>query len=79
MDRAERDASQLKYTGEGAEGGERSLTLLVITNRQEELNKALKRRENPAGGLQHAGMAAAKKDYESTLKSRSRQSQSVSR
>ncbi len=67
-DRAERDASQLKYTGEAQKAYERLLTLLEkYTARQEELNKALK-----DGKILRADyntlMAAAKKDYESTLK-----------
>ena len=67
-DRAERDASQLKYTGEVQKGYERLLTPLEkYTARQEELNKALK-----DGKILQADyntlMAAAKKDYESTLK-----------
>ncbi|EFH0705460.1 phage tail tape measure protein, partial [Escherichia coli] len=67
-DRAERDASQLKYTGEAQKGYERLLTPLEkYTARQEELNKALK-----DGKILQADyntlMAAAKKDYESTLK-----------
>ena len=67
-DRAERDASQLKYTGEAQKAYERLLTPLEkYTNRQEELNKALK-----DGKILQADyntlMAAAKKDYESTLK-----------
>ncbi len=42
-DRAERDASQLKYTGEAQKAYERLLTPLEkYTARQEELNKALK-------------------------------------
>ncbi|EFD2290248.1 TPA: phage tail tape measure protein, partial [Escherichia coli] len=67
-DRAERDASQLKYTGEAQKAYERLLTPLEkYTARQEELNKALK-----DGKILRADyntlMAAAKKDYESTLK-----------
>ncbi|EMK4736539.1 phage tail tape measure protein [Escherichia coli] len=70
-DRAERDASQLKYTGEAQKAQkayERLLTPLEkYTARQEELNKALK-----DGKILRADyntlMAAAKKDYESTLK-----------
>ncbi|WP_109147356.1 phage tail tape measure protein [Escherichia coli] len=67
-DRAERDASQLKYTGEAQKAYERLLTPLEkYTARQEELNKALK-----DGKILQADyntlMAAAKKDYESTLK-----------
>ncbi|EFI8559669.1 phage tail tape measure protein [Escherichia coli] len=66
--RAERDASQLKYTGEAQKAYERLLTPLEkYTARQEELNKALK-----DGKILQADyntlMAAAKKDYESTLK-----------
>ncbi len=37
------------------------------TARQEELNKATERRENSAGGLQHAD-GGGEKDYEATLK-----------
>ncbi|EES1019019.1 phage tail tape measure protein, partial [Escherichia coli] len=67
-DRAERDVSQLKYTGEAQKAYERLLTPLEkYTARQEELNKALK-----DGKILQADyntlMAAAKKDYESTLK-----------
>ncbi|EPT5107314.1 phage tail length tape measure family protein, partial [Escherichia coli] len=67
-DRAERDASQLKYTGEAQKAYERLLTPLEkYTARQEELNKALK-----DGKILQADyntlMAAAKKDYESMLK-----------
>ncbi|EKH9310105.1 phage tail tape measure protein, partial [Escherichia coli] len=67
-DRAERDASQLKYTGEAQKAYERLLTPLEkYTARQEELNKALK-----DGKILQVDyntlMAAAKKDYESTLK-----------
>ncbi|MCW3333350.1 phage tail tape measure protein [Escherichia coli] len=67
-DRAEREASQLKYTGEAQKAYERLLTPLEkYTDRQEELNKALK-----DGKILQADyntlMAAAKKDYESTLK-----------
>ncbi|MEF4121907.1 phage tail tape measure protein [Escherichia coli] len=67
-DQAERDASQLKYTGEAQKAYERLLTPLEkYTARQEELNKALK-----DGKILQADyntlMAAAKKDYESTLK-----------
>ncbi|EIH8568154.1 phage tail tape measure protein [Escherichia coli] len=67
-DRAERDASQLKYTGEAQKAYERLLTPLEkYTARQEELNKALK-----DGKILQADyntlMVAAKKDYESTLK-----------
>ena len=67
-DRAERDASQLKYTGEAQKAYERLLTPLEkYTARQEELNKALK-----VGKILQADyntlMAAAIKDYESTLK-----------
>ncbi|EFE2768943.1 phage tail tape measure protein, partial [Escherichia coli] len=67
-DRAERDASQLKYTEEAQKAYERLLTPLEkYTARQEELNKALK-----DGKILRADyntlMAAAKKDYESTLK-----------
>ncbi|ENB5048198.1 phage tail tape measure protein [Escherichia coli] len=67
-DRAERDASQLKYTGEAQKAYERLLTPLEkYTASQEELNKALK-----DGKILQADyntlMAAAKKDYEATLK-----------
>ncbi|END1514159.1 phage tail tape measure protein, partial [Escherichia coli] len=67
-DRAERDASQLKYTGEAQKAYERLQTPLEkYTARQEELNKALK-----DGKILQADyntlMAAAKKDYEATLK-----------
>ncbi|EOY3709387.1 phage tail tape measure protein, partial [Escherichia coli] len=67
-DRAERESSQLKYTGEAQKAYERLLTPLEkYTARQEELNKALK-----DGKILQADyntlMAAAKKDYESTLK-----------
>ena len=67
-DRAEREASQLKYTGEAQKAYERQLTPLEkYTARQEELNKALK-----DGKILQADyntlMAAAKKDYEATLK-----------
>ncbi|MDX4965723.1 phage tail tape measure protein [Escherichia coli] len=67
-DRAEREASQLKYTGEAQKAYERQLTPLEkYTARQEELNKALK-----DGKILQADyntlMAAAKKDYESTQK-----------
>ena len=67
-DRAEREASQLKYTGEAQKAYERLLTPLEkYTARQEELNKALK-----DGKILQADyntlMASAKKDYESTLK-----------
>ncbi|EIH7719433.1 phage tail tape measure protein, partial [Escherichia coli] len=67
-DRAEREASQLKYTGEAQKAYERLLTPLEkYTDRQEELNNALK-----DGKILQADyntlMAAAKKDYESTLK-----------
>ena len=67
-DRAERDASQLKYTGEAQKAYERMLSPLdKYTARQEELNKALK-----DGKILQADyntlMASAKKDYESTQK-----------
>ncbi|EOP4388050.1 phage tail tape measure protein, partial [Escherichia coli] len=67
-DRAEREASQLKYTGEAQKAYERLLTPLEkYTDRQEELNNALK-----DGKIVQADyntlMAAAKKDYEATLK-----------
>ncbi|EEV8850067.1 phage tail tape measure protein [Escherichia coli] len=67
-DRAEREASQLKYTGEAQKAYERLQTPLEkYTARQEELNKALK-----DGKILQADyntlMAAAKKDYEATLK-----------
>nr|DAF06367.1 MAG TPA: minor tail protein [Bacteriophage sp.] len=67
-DKAERDASQLKYTGEAQKAYERMLSPLdKYTARQKELNQALK-----DGKILQADyntlMAAAKKDYESTLK-----------
>lgn len=67
-DRAERESSQLKYTGEAQKAYERLLTPLdKYTARQEELNKALK-----DGKILQADyntlMASAKKDYESTQK-----------
>ncbi|EFM3710681.1 phage tail tape measure protein, partial [Escherichia coli] len=67
-DRAEREASQLKYTGEAQKAYERLLSPLEkYTARQEELNRALK-----DGKILQADyntlMAAAKKDYESTQK-----------
>ncbi|EIG3558444.1 phage tail tape measure protein [Escherichia coli] len=67
-DRAEREASQLKYTGEAQKAYERLLSPLEkYTARQEELNKALK-----DGKILQADyntlMASAKKDYESTQK-----------
>ncbi|EOL1209549.1 phage tail tape measure protein [Escherichia coli] len=67
-DRAERESSQLKYTGEVQKAYERLLTPLEkYTARQEELNKALK-----DGKILQADyntlMASAKKDYESTQK-----------
>ncbi|EGD2921570.1 phage tail tape measure protein [Escherichia coli] len=67
-DRAERKASQLKYTGEAQKAYERLQTPLdKYTARQKELNKALK-----DGKILQADyntlMASAKKDYESTLK-----------
>ncbi|ELO4934665.1 phage tail tape measure protein [Escherichia coli] len=67
-DRAEREASQLKYTGEAQKAYERLLTPLEkYTARQEELNKALK-----DGKILQTDyntlMASAKKDYESTQK-----------
>ncbi|HAW3466110.1 TPA: phage tail tape measure protein [Escherichia coli] len=67
-DRAERDASQLKYTGEAQKAYERLQTPLdKYTARQKELNKALK-----DGKILQADyntlMASAKKDYESTQK-----------
>ncbi|ELU6759824.1 phage tail tape measure protein [Escherichia coli] len=67
-DRAEREASQLKYTGEAQKAYERLQTPLdKYTARQKELNKALK-----DGKILQADyntlMASAKKDYESTLK-----------
>ncbi|EEQ7943640.1 phage tail tape measure protein [Escherichia coli] len=67
-DRAEREASQLKYTGEAQKAYERLLSPLEkYTARQKELNKALK-----DGKILQADyntlMASAKKDYESTLK-----------
>ena len=67
-DRAERESSQLKYTGEAQKAYERLQTPLdKYTARQEELNKALK-----DGKILQADyntlMASAKKDYESTQK-----------
>ncbi|EEY1571749.1 phage tail tape measure protein [Escherichia coli O21] len=67
-DRAEREASQLKYTGEAQKAYERLLSPLEkYTARQEELNRALR-----DGKILQADyntlMASAKKDYESTLK-----------
>ncbi|EPB6805324.1 phage tail tape measure protein [Escherichia coli] len=67
-DKAERDASQLKYTGEAQKAYERMLSPLdKYTARQKELNQALK-----DGKILQADyntlMAAAKKDYESTQK-----------
>ncbi|ENG1967093.1 phage tail tape measure protein, partial [Escherichia coli] len=67
-DRAERESSQLKYTGEAQKAYECLLTPLEkYTARQEELNKALK-----DGKILQADyntlMASAKKDYESTQK-----------
>ncbi|KDV76606.1 phage tail tape measure protein [Escherichia coli] len=67
-DRAEREASQLKYTGEAQKAYERLQTPLdKYTARQKELNKALK-----DGKILQADyntlMASAKKDYESTQK-----------
>ncbi|HEE9631142.1 TPA: phage tail tape measure protein [Escherichia coli] len=67
-DRAESEASRLKYTEEAQKAYERLLTPLdKYTARQKELNKALK-----DGKILQADyntlMAAAKKDYESTLK-----------
>ncbi|HAM4347172.1 phage tail tape measure protein [Escherichia coli] len=67
-DRAERESSQLQYTGEAQKAYERLLTPLEkYTARQEELNKALK-----DGKILQADyntlMASAKKDYESTQK-----------
>ncbi|EFE9533560.1 phage tail tape measure protein [Escherichia coli] len=67
-DKAERDASQLKYTGEAQKAYERMLSPLdKYTARQKELNQALK-----DGKILQADyntlMASAKKDYESTLK-----------
>ncbi|EJH0661277.1 TPA: phage tail tape measure protein [Escherichia coli] len=67
-DKAERDASQLKYTGEAQKAYERMLSPLdKYTARQKELNKALK-----DGKILQADyntlMASAKKDYESTQK-----------
>ncbi|EFJ8088924.1 phage tail tape measure protein, partial [Escherichia coli] len=66
-DRAEREASQLKYTGEAQKAYERLLSPLdKYTARQEELNRALR-----DGKILQADyntlMASAKKDYESTL------------
>ncbi|EPO2889135.1 TPA: phage tail tape measure protein [Escherichia coli] len=70
-DRAEREASQLKYTGEAQKAYERLLSPLEkYTARQEELNRALR-----DGKILQADyntlMASAKKDYESTLKKQS--------
>ncbi|ENB5173843.1 phage tail tape measure protein [Escherichia coli] len=67
-DRAEREASQLKYTGEAQKAYERLLSPLEkYTARQEELNRALR-----DGKILQADyntlMVSAKKDYESTLK-----------
>ncbi|EGC4330648.1 phage tail tape measure protein, partial [Escherichia coli] len=67
-DRAEREASQLKYTGEAQKAYECLLSPLEkYTARQEELNRALR-----DGKILQADyntlMASAKKDYESTLK-----------
>ncbi|EKK3248734.1 phage tail tape measure protein [Escherichia coli] len=67
-DKAERDASQLKYTGEAQKAYERMLSPLEkYTARQKELNQALK-----DGKILQADyntlMASAKKDYESTQK-----------
>ncbi|HGF2057854.1 TPA: phage tail tape measure protein [Escherichia coli] len=67
-DRAEREASQLKYTGEAQKAYERLLSPLdKYTARQKELNQALK-----DGKILQADyntlMASAKKDYESTQK-----------
>ncbi|MDU4909877.1 MAG: phage tail length tape measure family protein, partial [Escherichia coli] len=67
-DRAESEASRLKYTEEAQKAYERLQTPLEkYTARQEELNKALK-----DGKILQADyntlMAAAKKDYEATLK-----------
>ncbi|MGS3754845.1 phage tail tape measure protein [Escherichia coli] len=67
-DRAESEASRLKYTEEAQKAYERLLTPLdKYTARQKELNKALK-----DGKILQADyntlMASAKKDYESTLK-----------
>ncbi|WP_053293929.1 phage tail tape measure protein [Escherichia coli] len=67
-DRAEREASQLKYTGEAQKAYERLLSPLEkYTARQEELNRALR-----DGKILQADyntlMASAKKDYESTQK-----------
>ncbi|HCO6325912.1 TPA: phage tail tape measure protein, partial [Escherichia coli] len=67
-DRAESEASRLRYTEEAQKAYERLQTPLEkYTARQEELNKALK-----DGKILQADyntlMAAAKKDYEATLK-----------
>ncbi|HAJ8967497.1 TPA: phage tail tape measure protein, partial [Escherichia coli] len=67
-DWAESEASRLKYTEEAQKAYERLQTPLEkYTARQEELNKALK-----DGKILQADyntlMAAAKKDYEATLK-----------
>ncbi|WP_270597254.1 phage tail tape measure protein [Escherichia coli] len=77
-DRAERESSQLKYTGEAQKAYERLLTPLEkYTARQEELNKALK-----DGKILQADyntlMAAAKKDYEATLRKPSQSGVKVS-
>ncbi len=70
-DRAERESSQLKYTGEAQKAYERLLTPLEkYTARQEELNKALKDGENPAGGLQHADGVGKKRIMSRRRKSR---------
>ena len=67
-DRAERESSQLKYTGEAQKAYERLLTPLEkYTARQEELNKALKDGKILQGDY-NTLMASAKKDYESTQK-----------
>ncbi|MEE7072045.1 phage tail tape measure protein [Escherichia coli OX25:H6] len=68
QERAESEASRLKYTEEAQKAYERLQTPLEkYTARQEELNKSLK-----DGKILQADyntlMAAAKKDYESTLK-----------
>ncbi|WP_201476856.1 phage tail tape measure protein, partial [Escherichia coli] len=68
QDRAESEASRLKYTEEAQKAYERLQTPLdKYTARQKELNKALK-----DGKILQADyntlMASAKKDYESTLK-----------
>ncbi|EFE5706775.1 phage tail tape measure protein [Escherichia coli] len=77
-DRAESEASRLKYTEEAQKAYERLQTPLdKYTARQKELNKALK-----DGKILQADyntlMASAKKDYESTLKKPKRSGVKVS-